>query len=258
MSPFDHSRHDWYPDWPQYPTCDANKVCKSNGTPRAALPLPLDLFVVHYAGAGNSWLDPGDTVTELRSVEVNHARPSNKPNEYNSVSDSEGATWEYAGPYQAAHASGYNSTGWGHLALYGLEELTEAQAQGLIAGIRKARQQCVDAGYLTPGHRVVGHREIATTGTPCPDDLWTNKAWWSQITAPLTSPEDPVMTPEQFAEHMAEMRKQTAILVDNRESLDEIERLEAVNVTHNKYGRRAAEQIRDWLKERWPMPTGDA
>jgi hypothetical protein len=183
--PFDHSRYDWYPP----DLCGPGVVCKSDGTPRPALSVPLDTFGVHYGGAGTSWLDFGDTPAELRGIELNHARPNGKPNEYNSVSDSASETWEYAGRFQAAHSAGNNGTVWGHLVLYGLENLTEPQAQGLIRGIRRARAQCVRAGYITSWHLVLPHHLLPGANTSCPGPLWTNKRWWNQIVAALT-PDD--------------------------------------------------------------------
>ena len=180
---FDFTRFDWYPDTLGGP----EQVSTSSGSPRPALRTPLATFGVHYAGAGTSWLDSGDTVQELLSVELNHARPSGKPNEYNSVSDIDSATYEYAGPYRAAHSSGNNDTVWGHLAMYGLEHLTEAQAQALIIGIRRARRQCVEAGYITADHAVLAHSELPWAATSCPGPLFANKRWWKQITAPIAA-----------------------------------------------------------------------
>lgn len=179
--PFDHSRFDWYPDSLGGP----GQVQNSGGHPRPPLRTPLGFFTVHYAGAGSSWLDHGDTPAELRGIEMNHARPQGKPNEYNSVSDSAAETWEYAGRFLAAHSgSPWNSTDWGHLALYGLEDLTELDASELIRGIRRARAQCVTAGYVSADHVVLPHN--ARRATTCPGVLWTNKAWWSRIVAVLT------------------------------------------------------------------------
>jgi hypothetical protein len=179
--PFDHSRFAWYPASLGGP----GAVHNSSNQPRPPLQIPLRFFTVHYAGAGTNWLDFGDTAAELRGVELNHARPSGKPNEYNSASDSAGETWEYAGRFLAAHSgSPFNSTDWGHLALYGLEVLSESDAVGLIRGIRRARAQCVRAGYLTANHTVVAHGERRST--PCPGPLWSNRHWWGRITAPLT------------------------------------------------------------------------
>lgn len=187
MTPFDRSRFDWYPPG----LCGPEVVCNSSGNPRPQLAVPLRVFMVHYAGAG-SFLDPGDTRPELVGVEVNHARPSGKPNEYNSVSDSEGVTWEYAGPFLAAHAGDWNSTRWGHLALLGVEPMTDEVAGRLIAGIRRARRQCVQAGYLTADHTVEPHS--ARRQTSCPGPLYSNPLYWQAITAPLTESVSPMDT----------------------------------------------------------------
>lgn len=189
--PFDHSRFAWYP--PGYG--GPGEVQGSSGAPRPALRIPLATFGVHYGGAGASWLDFGDTAAELRGVELNHARPSGKPNEYNSASDSASETWEYAGRFQAAHSTGNNLTVWGHLCLYGLEVLTELQASGLIRGIRRARAQGVTAGYLTAAHLVLPHHLLPGARTSCPGPLWTNKTWWARIIAPLTPADFDQVTP---------------------------------------------------------------
>ena len=189
MTPFDKSRYDWYRDTPEV-------VLNSDGNPRPALPVPLNTFTVHYGGAGSNWTDFGDTADELWGVEL-WARSQSKPNEYNSSSDSQAVTWEYAGPFLAAHSGGENMSAWGHLALYGLEQLTEIEAQAFIKGTRKARQQCVDAGYLTPGHEVVAHNDMPGADTSCPGPLYTNKRWWNQIIAPLTE-QEPVAMETQF------------------------------------------------------------
>lgn len=180
--PFDHSRFDWYPDSLGGP----GQVSNSDGSPRPPLSVPVAKFAVHYGGAGASWLDFGDTAKELRGIESNHARPAGKPNEYNSASDSASETWEYAGRFRAAHSSGNNSAWWGHLVIYGLELLTEAEADGLIRGIRRARAQCVSAGYLTADHQVEPHNRLPGAQTSCPGPLWTNKTWWNRIVAALT------------------------------------------------------------------------
>jgi hypothetical protein len=184
MTPFDHSRFDWYP-----PGFGGPEEVRGKNGPRPALRTPLGTFGVHYGGAGASWLDFGDTRAELRGIELNHARPAGKPNEYNSSNDSASETWEYAGRFMAAHSSGNNGTVWGHLVLYGLEVLSEADADGLIRGIRRARAQCVRSGYVTGAHIVLPHHLLPGARTSCPGPLWTNKRWWGRIIAPLT-PED--------------------------------------------------------------------
>lgn len=195
-SPFDFDREDWYPPWPAHPACGPGMVCTSSGYPRPPLATPVSVFTVHYGGAGTSWTDHGDTLAEAVSIEE-YARGANKPNEYNSIGDTEGQTVEYAGPFRAAHSAGENGTAWGHLCLYGLETLTEAEAQGLIRSCRRARAQALDAGYLTPDHRVKGHGDMPGAATPCPGPLRTNPRWWAAICAPLTTdePAPPVPPP---------------------------------------------------------------
>lgn len=186
---FDHERTEWYPPTQWHPAGGDPVVRNSQGNPRPRLNTPLTGFAVHYVGAGTSWTDYGDTARELASIETNHAIPQGKPNEYNSASDSEGVTWEYAGEFLAAHAGMNNSSWWGHLVVLGLEDPTPV-IDNLIAGIRRARRQLVGAGLLTPEHRVLGHQDLPFASTGCPGPLRTNPEWWSQITAPLTTQED--------------------------------------------------------------------
>jgi hypothetical protein len=192
----DRSRFDWYPTVTYNGvTFSAAKVLSSSGSPRPALPVPLNVFTVHYGGAGQ-WLDPGDTAAELAAIERNHAIPQRKPNEYNSASDSEAVTWEWAGRFHGAHSAGENGTAWGHLVVLGLEAPTEAQADKLIEGVRRARRQLVDAGRLAPGHTVAPHLNMPGAQTACPGPLWTNRAWWARIAAPLLDPIPPVPLPD--------------------------------------------------------------
>jgi hypothetical protein len=185
---FDRSRFDWYPTVTRNGVIyTAARVVNSDGSPRPALRVPLNVFTVHYGGAGQ-WLDQGDTHLELAAIERNHAIPQEKPNEYNSASDTDELTWEWAGRFRAAHSSGENETAWGHLAVLGLETPTEAQADRLIAGIRRARAQAVAAGYLTADHVVYPHRHMPGAQTSCPGPLYTNPHWWNRIIAPLTTP----------------------------------------------------------------------
>lgn len=182
----DHPRTIWYPANTKTGRPAGDPIVRNSaGSPRPRLKTPLDTFAVHYIGSGRTWLDAGDTGAELAGIEKWHAIPKDKPNEYNSASDSNCETWGYAGPFQAAHASGHNTTAWGHLVVYGLEQPTEDQAQKLIAGVRRMRRQLVLAKFLTPDHKVRGHREISITGTTCPGPLFENRAWWKQIVAPL-------------------------------------------------------------------------
>jgi hypothetical protein len=192
---FDRDRHAWYPTVQHGDvTFTADKVIGSDGRLRPVLQ-PVDIFTVHYVGAGSSWLDHGDTADELAGIERNHAIPNKKPNEYNSASDSEGVTWEYAGRFRAAHSAGNNETSWGHLVVVGLELPTEQQADQLIAGVRRARTQLVAAGALLRDHRVIPHANMPGARTGCPGPLYTYRHWWDRLAAPLPQPE-PQPTPE--------------------------------------------------------------
>lgn len=153
-------------------------------------------MLIHYVGKGR-FLSRTDDAAILTSIEVNHARPNKKPNEYNSGSGINGQSCEYAGPWRAAHSSGKtngaqnNSVWWGHLVFLGSPEVpTEDQADQLIEGILKSRRDLVAIGWLTPDHIVEPHRDAPGlgTGTPCPGPLADNPEWWARISAPLGEP----------------------------------------------------------------------
>lgn len=197
----DRSRTGWYPAWTSArgPHPAGDPVVRNSGggeRPRITgngMP-PLDVFVVHYVGAGTNWSDTGDTAAELRGIERNHAIPSNKPNEYNSASDSEAVTWGYAGPFRAAHASGVNTTRWGHLVVIGLEDHNAVETK-LVEGVVRMRRQLVAAGFLSRTHRVEPHLAQPDASTTCPGGLWTDRDAWDAIAAPLVYPTPPTPPP---------------------------------------------------------------
>lgn len=186
----DLTRTDWYPENSKY---SFDPVTTSSGSRRNRLQVPLSRMLIHYIGKGR-YVKRSDDGAILTSVEVNHARPNKKPNEYNSASGINGQSCEYAGPWRAAHSSGKtngvknNLVWWGHLVFLGSPEVpTEDQADRLIEGVLKSRRDLVAMGWLTPDHIVEPHRNAPglTTGTPCPGPLADNAAWWARISAPL-------------------------------------------------------------------------
>lgn len=190
---FDKSRKDWYPTIIHNGVRhSADRVISSNGSPRPALRKPLDTFAVHHIGAGTGQMSR-NSLQVLDGIERWTAIPSNRPNMYNSASDANGVTWEYAGPFRAAHAANWNDRAWGHLALLGLDTPTPEQADGLVRGIRRAREQLVAHGLLTRSHAVVGHMDIGQT--PCPGLLRSNNDLWQQIVAPLSDAVPPPAVP---------------------------------------------------------------
>lgn len=191
---FDRSRADWYPTHTHNGvTFSSEQVMNSNGTLRPPLAV-VDTFVVHFIGAGYGQ-HRRPTADVLEGIERWHAIPNGKPNEYNSASDVNGATWEYAGRFRAAHAANHNATSWGHLVVLGLDVPNEMEADGFIRGIRRARTQLVAHGALTRDHRTVPHSALTSTG--CPGVLHSRQDWWQRIVAPLPStiptPEEPDM-----------------------------------------------------------------
>ena len=186
----DLTRTDWYPENSKYLL---DPVSNSSWGARSRFKVPLSRMLIHYIGAGR-YMNRIDDGAILKSIEVNHARPNKKPNEYNSGSGINGQSCEYAGPWRAAHSSGKtngisnNLAWWGHLVFLGSPEVpTEEQADRLIEGILKSRRDLVAMGWLTPDHIVRAHRKAPglKTGTPCPGPLADNKDWWARISAPL-------------------------------------------------------------------------
>lgn len=185
----DLTRVDWYPANTKY---SFDPVTNSRGKPRSRLKVPLSRLLIHYVGAGR-FLNRTDDAAILKSVEVNHARPHQKPNEYNSGSGINGQSCEYAGPWRAAHASGKtdgvdnNLAWWGHVVYLGSPEVpTEEQADLLIEGVLKSRRDLVAIGWLTPDHIVEPHKNApGGVGTVCPGPLFDNANWWARVSAPL-------------------------------------------------------------------------
>lgn len=209
----DHSRTEWHPT--------GAAVLDSNGNPRPRLNLPLDWATVHWGGAGG-FSDPGDTITELRNLDfwATNVREPPTPNEYNVVVDSESRTWEYAGPFQAAHSLGENHLALGILALAGpsddLINLPNVRAR-YVHGIRRARWQAVQLGWLTPGHRLDPHFRMPGASTQCPGPL-AEPATWAEISAPvLIDPDTPITPPDPPPpdEETSIMRDARIILCDN-------------------------------------------
>ena len=194
---FDHPREGWYPATDRY---TMRPVTTSSGSARPPMHTPCGRITVHGIGAGDKWLDLGDTAAELASIEVNHARPTGRPNEYNTASDTGGETWEWAGPFRAAHDGNtqpegisHNLIDWGHLVVHGVEDLRTAPQwvrDGIVRGCRRARRQGVTAGYLTVEHVVDPHRDRANTGTTCPNDVADVPDIWDRIVLPLDGYDD--------------------------------------------------------------------
>ena len=129
-------------------------------TSRPILQLNRGLIVCHYTGAKVKYAM--HTVAQVMAVirSINRWRA----NEYNYVIDQRGNVYEFAGEYRAAHAKGYNDTGYGVLFLNGVgEPMTDAQ----LASFHYLFGCLLWAGRVQQRPMVVGHREIAATA--CPD-----------------------------------------------------------------------------------------
>lgn len=119
----------------------------------------LGLILCHYTG--NKRRYHGLSQAEVEAVIKSVHRW--KANEYNYVIDWAGRVYEFAGPYQAAHASGYNATSYGVLFLNGVgEEMTHAQLCSfhfLFGMLMMSRQVQIKPWVL-------GHQEVAPTRCP--------------------------------------------------------------------------------------------
>jgi hypothetical protein len=174
----------------------------SNGTPRPMLALGRPWLTIHYTGGG-IWLDPDDTVDELRSIQ-SYAEGAGKPWEYNWVIDGQGVVWEYAGDYQAAHSSGENDKAIGVLLLVGFKgtypndvDYWEDPTPQMIAAVQELHQWLDDSDRLAIDHTMLPHQQMPDAATACPGVAVM--ARWEQLCAYPTPPplppseDDPAM-----------------------------------------------------------------
>ncbi len=117
------------------------------------------LIVCHYTGVNRRYygLSQADVAKIIRQINLW------KPNEYNYVIDWAGRVYEFAGERRAAHAAGFNDTGYGVLFLNGVgEPLTDAQLYSFhfLFGMLRI------GGRVQQNPMVVGHQEIAATACP--------------------------------------------------------------------------------------------
>lgn len=128
-------------------------------TSRPVLQLNRGLIVAHYTGSKTKY--HGWSVSQVMKLILSINRW--KANEYNYVIDWAGNIYEFAGEYQAAHAKGYNATGYGVLLLNGIgEPMTDAQ----MASFHFLFGCLLWNGRVSSAPIVVGHKEIAATACP--------------------------------------------------------------------------------------------
>jgi len=117
------------------------------------------LIVAHYTGVHRSY--HGLTQVEVQAVIRGIHRW--KANEYNYVIDWAGRIYEFSGEHVAAHAAGFNTTGYGVLFLNAVgEPMTNEQMysfHGLFGML-------LWTGRVNATPFVVGHQEIAPTACP--------------------------------------------------------------------------------------------
>lgn len=132
-------------------------------TSRPVLQLNRGLIVAHYTGSKTKY--HGWSISQVMKLILSLNRW--KANEYNYVIDWAGNIYEFAGEYRAAHAKGYNDTGYGVLFLNGVgEPMTDAQ----MASFHFLFGCLLWAGRVQQRPMVVGHKELAATA--CPDRIF--------------------------------------------------------------------------------------
>ena len=119
------------------------------------------LILAHYTGVKRSYF--GLTQEQVQAV----IRSINlwKPNEYNYVIDWMGRVYEFAGEHRAAHATGFNDTGYGVLFLNGTgDAMTDEQLHSFhfLFGC------LLWTGRVQHAPLVLGHGEVAATACPGP------------------------------------------------------------------------------------------
>lgn len=178
---------------PVYTRTDAGLapvVRSSDGSPRPLLDPLLNVLTIHYTGASTTYAGK-DTAAVLRLLNVIFGE--SKPNEYNWVVDQQGAIWEYAGDYQAAHSLGNNSTAIGCLVLVGVGE---RPTDACVNAIRFLRYTLQLRARLTTPCQTIPHKDMGTTPTACPGAAvlarWPEiaTAWWPPPPPPPPEEDD--------------------------------------------------------------------
>jgi hypothetical protein len=138
----------------------------------------LTELAIHYVG-GEGALAGKEPRAAMRSLHDAHFN-SKRRFMYNFVIMQGGQVFEWAGLFQAAHATGNNDTSIG-VCLYNNkgEPLTDAQ----LTAFRQLRRHLVDTGALTRDHAVKKHRELRSASTECPGHAIERR--WSELSAPL-------------------------------------------------------------------------
>lgn len=178
-----------------------------NGTPRPLLRPGRPWLTIHYTGGG-TWLDPGDTPSEMRAIQDYAAGPGKAtPWEYNWVIDGQGVIWEYAGDYRAAHSGGENDDAIGVLLLVGFKgkypdgiEYWEHPPTVMITAVRQLRFVLVERGMLAADHKMLPHKEMPGAATACPGQAVM--AAWSLLTAPWTTTPPAVGDDEMYLAYL--------------------------------------------------------
>jgi len=130
-------------------------------TLRPLLNRGLGLVLVHYTGVNRTYR--GMTQAQVNAVIKSINRW--KPNEYNYVIDWAGRVYEFAGERRAAHATGFNDTGYGILMLNGVND---AMTNEQLFSFHFLLGMLAYSGATQPAPWVLGHYEVAATACPGP------------------------------------------------------------------------------------------
>lgn len=155
-------------------------VYNSSGSPRPLLAPMLTELTGHYTGAKIQYAGT-DTAAVLRALNIIFA--DIKPNEYNWVVDQQGAIWEYAGDYMAAHSLGNNDVAIGVLILCGIGE---RPTDACVLAFRQLRYDLILRRRLAPSVRTIKHRDMGTTATQCPG--YAVEGRWTEFLVPWSPP----------------------------------------------------------------------
>lgn len=117
------------------------------------------LIVAHHTGVDRSYaeLNTESVMSVIRSIN------RWKPNEYNYVIDWLGQVYEFAGEHRAAHAAGFNDTGYGVLFLNGNYDVATNEQ---LYAFHYLFGMLLITGRVQHRPMVVGHFEISRTACP--------------------------------------------------------------------------------------------
>jgi hypothetical protein len=176
------------------PSAGKDPAWMSDGvTRRPAISRPVDMLMVHYAGApdggapGNQFVSM-DSRAYMRNM-FTWAFANGKGDEYSyCIAGPEGTCYEWAGTGRAAHCTNWNDRSIG--VQFGLD-VNDVPPLEYSVRLLELRRLLVDAGVLTADHYVDQHGEHFSTGCPGP----LVKGRWPMYDRPLPAPPLPAPSP---------------------------------------------------------------